>query len=111
MKMRLDLLPRALADLDAIWDYSVARWGEAQARTYLSALNARMQRLLDFPMMGAAQDWLHPGLRSVGRGSHNIYYLPGDNAVLIVRVLHERMDAARAHMTLQSPASAYRAEA
>lgn len=70
-----------------------------------------MQGLLSFPMMGVAQDWLHPGLRRVGEGSHSIYYLPTAETVVIVRVLHERMDVTRAQMTLQSSVSGYRPEA
>lgn len=108
MTLRLDLLPGAIADMDAIWDYTATHWGERQARTYLAALNARMQGLLHFPHMGAAQDWLHPGLRRVGEGSHSIYYLPKEDSVLIVRIIHERMDVASVRMTLQSPAPEYR---
>lgn len=110
MKPRLELLPGAIADLDSIWDYTVERWGSHQAQTYLGALNARMRGLLGFPLMGVAQDWLHPGLRRVGEGSYSIYYLPTEDAVLVVRVLHERMDVRRARMTLQSPAAEYRPE-
>lgn len=108
MKLRLELLPGAIADMDSIWDYTVEHWGVRQAQTYLGALNARMQGLLGFPLMGVAQDWLHPGLRRVGEGSHSIYYLRTEDAVLVVRVLHERMDVTRARMTLQSPAVDYR---
>ncbi len=110
MRLRLELLPGAIADMDSIWDYSVEQWGVAQAQGYLGALNARMQGLLDFPLMGVAQHWLYPGLRRVGEGSHSIYYLPTDATVVIVRVLHERMDVTRARITLQSPVSEYRAE-
>lgn len=82
MKLRLELLPGAITDMDSIWDYSVEQWGLHQAQTYLGALNARMRGLLGFPLMGVAQDWLHPGLRRVGEGSHSIYYLPTEDAVL-----------------------------
>lgn len=109
--LRLELLPGAVADMDAIWEYSVEQWGVSRAETYLSAINARMQGLLSFPFIGAAQDWLHAGLLRVGEGSHSIYYLPQGETLLIVRILHERMDAARATMTVQSPVSAYRAQA
>ena len=29
------LRPKARADLDSIWDYTVASWGRDQAKTYL----------------------------------------------------------------------------
>lgn len=31
MKLRLDLLPGAIADMDPIWDYSVEQWGVTPA--------------------------------------------------------------------------------
>ena len=96
MTLRLELLPGAIADLDSIYAYSVEKWGSEQAKTYLRALNARMQGLRRFPALGTAQDALHPGLRRIGEGSHSIYYLIREEALLIVRVLHDRMDTKRA---------------
>lgn len=110
MTLALELLPGAIADLDSIYAYSLEHWGPEQAETYLRALNARMQGLLRFPALGTAQDALHPGLRRIGEGSHSIYYLIRDETVLIVRVLHDRMDTKRARFTLQQPAREYRAE-
>lgn len=108
MRRRLELLPGAIADMDSIWDYSVEQWGVRQAQIYLSALHARMQGLCSFPSMGVAQDWLHTGLRRISEGSHSIYYLLRGDAVLVVRVLHGRMDVNRARFTLQSSAREYR---
>lgn len=110
MTFALELLPGAIADLDSIYAYSVDQWGQEQAKNYLRALNARMQGLRRFPALGKAQDALHPGLRRIGEGSHSIYYLIRDETVLIVRVLHDRMDTKRARFTLQQPAQDYRAE-
>ncbi|MDR6851572.1 toxin ParE1/3/4 [Sphingomonas sp. BE123] len=110
MTRALELLPGAIADLDSIYAYSVEKWGSEQAEIYLRALNARIQGLRRFPALGTAQEALHPGLRRIGEGSHSIYYLIRDDAVLIVRVLHDRMDAKRARFTLQQPVQDYRAE-
>jgi toxin ParE1/3/4 len=108
--LRLELLPGAIVDLDSIYAYSIEQWGVEQAETYLRALNARIQGLRRFPSLGTAHDALHPGLRRIGEGSHSIYYLVRDNTVLVVRVLHDRMDTRRARFTLQQPAQSYRAE-
>lgn len=110
MTLPLELLPGAIADLDAIYAYSVDHWGSAQAETYPRALNARMQGLRRFPALGTAQDALHSGLRRIGEGSHSIYYLIRDETVLIVRVLHDRMDTKRSRFTVRQPAQEYRAE-
>ena len=108
--LRLELLPGAIADLDAIYAYSVERWGVGQAELYLRALNARIQGLRTFPALGTPQDMLHPGLRPIGEGSHSIYYLARDETVVIVRVLHDLMDTKRARFTLQQPVQDFRPE-
>lgn len=33
------LRPKAVADLESIWEYTVKTWGEEQAETYLSSDN------------------------------------------------------------------------
>lgn len=110
MRLQIEILPGAVADLDGTYVYSVEKWGVGQAETYLRALNARMQGLRNFPALVMAQDALHPGLRRIGEGSHSIYYLIRDDAVVIVRVLHDRMDTKRSRFTLQQPAQTYRPE-
>ncbi|RZK25535.1 MAG: type II toxin-antitoxin system RelE/ParE family toxin [Hymenobacter sp.] len=49
-----------------------------------------------------------PGLRKWRSGSHNIFYRVRGDVVLIVRVLHARMDVVSARTTLQSPIAEYR---
>lgn len=33
------LRPKAITDLDGIWDYTVETWGEEQAERYLRSIN------------------------------------------------------------------------
>ena len=40
MIRQVKLRPRAEADLDGIWDYTVDTWSEAQAVDYLSGMDA-----------------------------------------------------------------------
>lgn len=67
-------------------------------------------RIARTPLAGSDQASVSPGLRKWRSGSHNIYYRLIEGAVVIVRILHVRVDLARVRTTLQSPASAYRAE-
>lgn len=105
---RLEIRPRARADLRAIGDYSDAHWGKSQARLYLDAIADAFDRLAATPLAGSDQATVSAGLRRWRSGSHNIYYRTFDDTVLIVRILHERMDVTRVRPTLQSPSLEYR---
>lgn len=107
---RLEIRPNARADLSDIGEYSDAHWGKAQAKLYLDAIADVLDRILTMPLAGSDQAFVSPGLRKWRSGSHNIYYRTLDDAVLIVRILHERIDVTQVRMTLQSPAAEYRAE-
>jgi len=92
--MKLSLHKAALSDLDDILDYTLAAHGAAQAEAYVRSLWAAMESLLSYPNTGAPSD-RRPGLRSFPAGGHRIYYRVEDDAVVVVRVLHKRMDAGR----------------
>ena len=51
--------------------------------------------LAERPALGRRADRLAPGLRRYPYRSHVVFYMPEDEGVLIVRVLHESMDALR----------------
>jgi toxin ParE1/3/4 len=67
-------------------------WGVEQARLYRSAIEGAFQRLIDHPELGAARDDIGPGLRVLNVRHHRVVYRFTDQRVIIVRVLHERMD-------------------
>ena len=91
----LHLLPSAQRDLDAIWDYTAQAWGLDQAQSYVLTLQRDMERLREFPMLGAAHPSRHATFRKLPSGHHFIYYLVAETAIEVVRVLHERMDVSR----------------
>ena len=86
------LRPKARADLDGIWDYTVQTWGRDQAKTYLRALNRAFKTLARKPELGRLYDEVYAGLRIYPSGKHLIFYFVTDKDIDIVRVLHERMD-------------------
>lgn len=102
--------PRARADIRDIGDYSDERWGRAQAQRYLDAMADSLDQIAQMPLAGSDQASISPGLRKWRSGSHNIFYRMRGDVVLIVRVLHARMDVASVRTTLQSPAADYRPE-
>lgn len=54
-----------------------------------------MIRLGDHPEMGPRRDHLAPGYRSIRVERHVLYYRIEDNEIEIIRILDERMGAAR----------------
>ena len=89
------LSSKAAADLDEIYEYTILHFGLEQARVYLLGLHERFQMLAEQPTHGRKAEELAPGLRRLGYQSHMIFYLPKDNGIRIVRVLHQRMDVTR----------------
>ncbi len=67
-------------------------WGEQQAERYLNALAAGMEQLRRMPNLGKSRNTVRVGYRSLQVGRHVIYYRVQDDAIDIVRVLHDRMD-------------------
>ena len=93
--MRLELSRRAQSDLDEIRDYSVGRFGAARAIAYLDAIEGAFRQLLAYPDIGSARGGADDQVRSYPAEEHRIYYEHDAERVLVLRVLHKRMDAGR----------------
>jgi toxin ParE1/3/4 len=91
----VELARAALADLDAITDYTIERWGNMQAATYLDALEALLTDLARRPLTGRKRNDLAPGLFSYPFESHVVFYARAPFGIRVVRILHRRQDAAR----------------
>lgn len=92
---------QAAKDLEAIAEFTIARFGIEQARQYRDALKGCFRTLAESPTLGRRAEHLAKGLRRFEHGPHIIYYMPVDDGVLVVRVLHVLMDArmdARRHL-------------
>lgn len=91
----LRLTPAALRDLEGIWRYTVQRWGVERAERYLDALNASFEALSRAPHSAPACDHIVPGYRRQPVERHVVFYRVENDTVIVVRVLHERMDVPR----------------
>jgi toxin ParE1/3/4 len=95
LKRKIHKTARAERDLIGIWNHSFRHWSEAQADEYLDQLGAGIGVLTENPELGMRRDEVRAGYRLLFIGSHAIYYTVTRTKVLIVRVLHERMDPGR----------------
>ncbi len=89
---KVRLSHRAVADLADIFRYGKERFGEAGAREYVVGLRAATELIGRNAYLGSNCDAIRYGYRSHRKGSHVLFYTAAKSDVLIVRVLHARMD-------------------
>ncbi|SMX33348.1 type II toxin-antitoxin system RelE/ParE family toxin [Maliponia aquimaris] len=81
----------AIEDLLSIWLYGDERWGEDQADRYQDELHAACQRIADGEAVTSVVEG-KPDVRYLHCGRHFIFYVPSRSEVVVIAVLHERMD-------------------
>lgn len=89
------LSPAALADLEAIFDYSAEHWSLAQAVRYTGLIRGTCERLAEAPTTARDASAIRPGYRYASAGSHVVYFRIEDEGIAVIRILHSRMDPAR----------------
>jgi toxin ParE1/3/4 len=92
---RYTLSPRAQADIEEIWDYTVEHWNVDQAEAYLRKIKAAVEAVADDPRLGRPCDEVRAGYRKYSAGSHILFYRTTSGCIDIVRILHQRMDFER----------------
>ena len=89
---KLRFSAQARRDLRAILQYSTETWGREQGDAYAASLQEAMRHLADYPAVGRAREDIRPDLRSFQVRQHLVLYRADDKAVVVLRVLHARMD-------------------
>lgn len=92
---RYVLSPRAQADIEDIWFYTVKHWSVDQAERYLRLIQIEIGNLASDPLRGRACDEIRLGYRKSHAGAHVIFYRVEDRRIDVVRILHQRMDFER----------------
>ncbi|TFF19169.1 type II toxin-antitoxin system RelE/ParE family toxin [Jiella endophytica] len=89
---RLHFTPAADRDLAAIYIYSYARFGQAQADRYVTEIVRRCEAVASGRLPSRDASRYRKGLRSHRTGSHIVFHLDsGRGELLVVRILHSRM--------------------
>lgn len=92
----VDLSPEARRDVRDIARYTAREWGEVQAERYVEQLGKAFARIGQYPEIGLRREDIGRRLRSLAVQHHVVYYDVLPDGVLVLRVLHQRMDATRA---------------
>jgi len=92
---KFHLTNRAVTDLSDIADFTIQSFGIEQARFYRDGLNNCFEILADNPHLGRSAAELAPNLKRSEYQSHVVFYVPRNTDILIIRILHQRMDFKR----------------
>ena len=82
----------AVADLEAIWVYTVEQWGVEQAERYLTSLFACFEDLAENPQLGRQRDEVKEGYRSFPQGRHVVFYLIVPAGIDVIGIVHQSAD-------------------
>lgn len=82
--------PAARADLAEIWSWTVQRWGEAQAESYLTRLDVALAQLALAPGLIRERSEITPPVRIYPFRLHLVIYRTPDQALLVHRLVHAR---------------------
>jgi toxin ParE1/3/4 len=81
--------PRALADLQAIWDYvAIEQDRPDAANNQLLRFHDKFALLASQPLMGELREDLRPRLRIFVADSYIILYYPLDDGIEVVGIVH-----------------------
>jgi toxin ParE1/3/4 len=86
------LTEAAADDIEGILTDSFETFGAAQTEAYVRSLHQCLDLLGAHPEMGYSVDYLRRGYRRFPHQSHVVFYTKVEAGVLIVRILHQRMD-------------------
>ena len=90
--LKLVVAPAAQSDIASIFNYTLANWGEKQAKNYLLIIKKALQTLREQPLKGKVRPELNPNIRSIIVEKHIVYYRQQEKVLEIVRILHGRQD-------------------
>lgn len=95
MSITIRFTEAALNDLDGIREYTLSRWGEAQADKYIDQIDQSCARVA----LGEAVTKSYPGPSGEVLlclcESHVVCAMKSDEALIVLAVLHQKMDIVR----------------
>ena len=90
--MRVEFTPGARRDIEEIWQYSVERFGSARTEAYLRDIQRAAEAIAEDPRRGRPCEDIRAGYRKFSVGSHVLFFRVAAERVIVVRILHRRMD-------------------
>jgi toxin ParE1/3/4 len=92
VKSTINISPKAKADIVEIWDYTARAHGPDAADSYVTEIDRVMVLASQYSEIGSDYSDIRQGYRKLRSGSHLIFYIPHDEGIEIIRVLHQQSD-------------------
>lgn len=92
---KIVLSPRAKADIEEIWDYTVEHWSVGQAEIYIRQVQTAIHVVAAKPEIAKSCEAIRTGYWKYPAGSHVIFFKLISDGIDVVRILHSRMDFKR----------------
>jgi len=86
------LSPRAIRDLEEIWDFTASTWSIDQAERYIRQIESTIAEIAAKPSIARPCDAIRTGYFKHPVGSHVLFFRMVPAGIGIVRILHGRMD-------------------
>lgn len=87
MTSQFRLTEPAIQDIEKIADYLAQQSGLDRADQFLTELNNKFSKILQFPNLGRPRNEILPDLRSLSIDNYLILYMPIDQDIEILRVV------------------------
>ena len=90
--LKLKILSQAVKDLESIYQFTLISRGFLQAEKYHDELYDFMIAICQNPQLGSIYYFKKGNYRKLNANRHIIFYRQANDEIIIVRILHERMD-------------------
>ncbi len=90
--MFFELSLEADRDLEHIFEYTLESFGIDQAVNYIISFDDLFEKLLEDPLLGRDRPEVRPGLRSIIKEYHIVFYRVLKDRIRIVRILSAKQD-------------------
>lgn len=94
-KKTFQLRPKAVKDLESIYNYSVQEFSFERAEQYIMDLNNSFYKLAGDPSLGKNYNHVKFGVLAFNVVSHIVFFRLSKNGIIILRILHNSMDFGR----------------
>lgn len=92
MTFQFRLTEPAIRDIEQIADYIARQSGLDKSEIFLSKLDAKFSRIVQFPNLGRQRNEILPGTRSLSVDSYLILYINLEQDIEILRVVSGYQD-------------------
>lgn len=91
----LELTASAQNDLRDILSYTAQQWGEEKLVAYKNTIHKAFESIKDNPLIGREKMIKGLSVHAFRIESHDVYYLIHARTIIVLRILHEKMDSSR----------------